>query len=84
MDKKTGDESQTEGARADEQHAGGDADTIEASGDAIIISDAIQTLAAGFRELAAAIRQVSAPAGDHDETDEDEQGRYLDGTPIKK
>lgn len=81
-------ESSESGERAheagDQQPDAGAPADIEATGDAILISEAIHTLAGSFRELAAAIRQVTAQPDERDEVDEDKQERYLDGTPIKK
>ena len=53
---------------------------IEASGDAFIIADAILK---GFRELAAAVRELARAVSDEGDDVETEPERYLDGTKIR-
>lgn len=84
MDKKTLETGERTGVEEDQPGSGG-ADEIEASGDAIIISDAIHQLAESFRDVAAAIRQATAQPSEEDDDDADKSvERYLDGSPIKK
>ena len=85
MDQKTHEAGEGKGAGhpgSAPGEAGGERE-IEATGDAIIIAEAILTLAESFREVAAAIR--NATATHEEQEDEDEQvERYLDGSPIRK
>jgi len=59
-----------------------ESEEISASGDAIVIADAIF---AGFTELARAIDRLSAAVrqdGSEDELEPESLGTYLDGTKI--
>lgn len=59
-----------------------ESEEISASGDAIVIADAIF---AGFAELARAIDRLSAAVrqdGSEDELEPESLGTYLDGTKI--
>lgn len=84
MAKKTDEKGENEGAGSNQRP---DTDTpapgdIEASGDAIIIADAILDLAGAFREVAAAIRSATTPSEEKDE--DPPQDTYLDGSPRRK
>jgi hypothetical protein len=84
MDKKPDAKGET-AREAGDHGAGADpatADTIEATGDAIIVSAAIHDLADSFREMSAAIRSM-IPSGEEDGENTTPE-RYLDGSPIKK
>lgn len=72
---------QTEAGKAQEDDGQGhETEEIEASGDAIIIAQAIQF---GFGELADAIREVARAIADEGEDVEREPERYLDGSKIR-
>lgn len=53
---------------------------IEASGEAILIAEAIL---AGFGELAAAVRELAKALADEGDEVEPEPERYLDGSKIR-
>lgn len=72
---------QTEAGKAQEDDGQvNEPEEIEASGDAIIIAQAIQF---GFGDLADAVRELARAIADEGDDVEREQERYLDGSKIR-
>ena len=84
MDTKTDEKGEKPGAGSDTRPSADSPATeeLEATGDAIIIADAILELAASFREVAQAIRAATEPPAEKEE--ETPRDTYLDGSPIRK
>lgn len=72
---------QTEAGKAQEDDGqGNEPEEIEASGEAILIAEAILT---GFAELSTAVRELARAIADEGEDVEREPERYLDGSKIR-